>query len=163
KLHHYLESLPAVVKVQSLAITCQLVVDFYGGRLYNFELYVLRRTLSADVTCFLIKPYLSDEHQQARVPLRYTEASPDLRHPELVNFTGMLVQYNNMLQSLFHSQIATIGVVFVAIMFMILVLFRSFKIALIPILPNMLAASIVLGGMGLTGIPLDMMTITIAA
>lgn len=181
KLHHYLESLPEVGKVQSLAITYQLAEDINGGRLNNFELNVLRRMLSNDITDFLIKPYLSDEHQQARITLRVKETTPDLRRaelvekirtyaieevglkPEQVNFTGMLVLYNNMLQSLFHSQIATIGVVFVAIMFMILVLFRSFKIALISILPNMLAASIVLGGMGLTGIPLDMMTITIAA
>src|SRR5690606_16185863 len=175
KLHHYLESLPEVGKVQSLAITYQLAEDINGGRLNNFELNVLRRMLSDDITDFLIKPYLSDEHQQARITLRVKETTPDLRRaelvekirtyaieevglkPEQVNFTGMLVLYNNMLQSLFHSQIATIGVVFVAIMFMILVLFRSFKIALISILPNMLAASIVLGGMGLTGIPLDMM------
>jgi uncharacterized protein len=74
-----------------------------------------------------------------------------------------LVLYNNMLQSLFKSQIATIGVVFVSIMLMMIVLFRSFKVALIAILPNMLAASTVLGAMGLAGIPLDMMTTTIAA
>ncbi len=83
--------------------------------------------------------------------------------PEQVNFTGMLVLYNNMLQSLFASQISTIGVVFVAIMLMMMVLFRSFKIALIAILPNMIAAGTVLGAMGLVGIPLDMMTTTIAA
>jgi predicted RND superfamily exporter protein len=75
----------------------------------------------------------------------------------------MLVLYNNMLQSLFASQIATIGVVFVSIMLMIIGLFRSFKIALISILPNILAAGTVLGAMGLVGIPLDMMTTTIAA
>ena len=181
KLHNYLESLPEVGKVQSLAITYQLAQDINGGRLNNFELNVMRRMLSDDITDFLIRPYLSDEHQQARISLRVKETTPDLRRaelvekirtyaidevglkPEQVNFTGMLVLYNNMLQSLFQSQIATIGVVFVSIMLMILVLFRSFKIALIAILPNMLAASVVLGGMGLAGIPLDMMTITIAA
>ena len=181
KLHNYLESLPEVGKVQSLAITYQLAQDINGGRLNNFELNVMRRMLSEDITDLLIRPYLSDEHQQARITLRVKETTPNLRRaelvekirtyaieevgfkPEQVNFTGMLVLYNNMLQSLFHSQIATIGVVFVAIMLMILVLFRSLKIAIISILPNMLAASVVLGGMGLTGIPLDMMTITIAA
>lgn len=181
KLHTYLESLPEVGKVQSLAITYQLAEDINGGRLNNFELNVLRRALSDDITSFLIDPYLSDENQQARISLRVKETTPDLRRaelvekirayaenevglkPEQVNFTGMLVLYNNMLQSLFQSQIATIGVVFVSIMLMILVLFRSFKVALIAILPNMLAASVVLGGMGIVGIPLDMMTITIAA
>src|SRR5690625_6861659 len=75
----------------------------------------------------------------------------------------MLVLYNNLLLILFNSQIATIGAVFLGIMAMFLVLFRSLRVAIIAILPNMLAASVVLGGMGLAGIPLDMMTITIAA
>lgn len=181
KLHSYLESLPEVGKVQSLAVSYQLAQDINGGRLNNFELNVLRRMLPEEIKTFLINPYLSDEIQQTRISLRVKETTPDLRRaelveriraytinemglkPEQIHFTGMLVLYNNMLQSLFQSQIATIGVVFISILVMILVLFRSFKIAIISILPNMLAASVVLGGMGLVGIPLDMMTITIAA
>jgi predicted RND superfamily exporter protein len=181
QMHSYLESLPEVGKVQSLAVSYQLAQDINGGRLNNFELNVLRRMLPDEIKNFLINPYLSDEIQQTRISLRVKETTPDLRRaelvekirsyaineiglkPEQIHFTGMLVLYNNMLQSLFHSQIATIGVVFVSILAMILVLFRSFKIAIISILPNMLAASVVLGGMGLVGIPLDMMTITIAA
>lgn len=181
KLHTYLESLPEVGKVQSLAITYQLAQDINGGRLNNFELNVLRRMLSDDITDFLVRPYLSDEHQQARITLRVKETTPDLKRaelvekirayaenevgfkPEQIHFTGMLVLYNNMLQSLFQSQIATIGIVFISILLMIIFLFRSIKIAVIAVLPNMLAASIVLGAMGLVGIPLDMMTITIAA
>ncbi len=80
-----------------------------------------------------------------------------------VHLTGMLVLYNNMLQSLYKSQILTIGVVFFAILLMFLVLFRSLSIALIAIAPNLLAAGMVLGGMGWAGIPLDIMTVTIAA
>ena len=80
-----------------------------------------------------------------------------------LHLTGMLVLYNNMLQSLFQSQIATLGVVFTGIMLMFWVLFRSLYIALIAIIPNFFAAGVVLGGMGWAGIPLDMMTITIAA
>lgn len=181
QLHNYLESLPEVGKVQSLAITYQLAKDINHGRLNNFELNVMRNLLSPEIQDFLVKPYLSDDIQQTRITLRVKETTPNLRRadlvdkirayaehdiglkPEQVHFTGMLVLYNNMLQSLFHSQIATIGVVFISILLMILVLFRSFKIAIIAILPNMLAASVVLGGMGLVGIPLDMMTITIAA
>lgn len=181
KLHDYLESLPEVGKVQSLAIAYQVSQDINGGRLNDFELGVLRRMLSDDITAFLIEPYLSADGQQARITLRVKETSPELKRielvekirayaendmgfkPEQVNFTGMLVLYNNMLQSLFQSQIVTAGVVFVGIMLMFMMLFRSFSIALISILPNILAAGIVLGGMGLAGIPLDMMTITIAA
>lgn len=181
KLHDYLESLPEVGKVQSLAIAYQVSQDINGGRLNNFELNVLRNMLSEDIRGFLIEPYLSDENQQARITLRVKETSPNLKRselveqirayaeneiglkPEQIKFTGMLVLYNNMLQSLFHSQIVTLGVVFVGIMLMFVVLFHSLKIAIISILPNMLAAGVVLGGMGLVGIPLDMMTITIAA
>jgi hypothetical protein len=181
KLHNYLESLPEVGKVQSLATVYQLAHDINKGKLNDFELNVLRNMLSDDIKNFLIKPYLVDDVQQTRITLRVIETTPDLKRaelverirqyaiteggfkPEQVNFTGMLVLYNNMLQSLFASQIATIGVVFVAIMLMMMLLFRSVKIAFIAILPNMIAAGTVLGAMGLAGIPLDMMTTTIAA
>lgn len=181
QLHMYLESLPEVGKVQSLATVYQLAHDINNGKLNDFELNVLRNMLSDDIKGFLIEPYLADDVQQTRITMRIIETTPNLKRaelverirnfatteagfkPEQVNFTGMLVLYNNMLQSLFTSQIATIGVVFVSIMLMIIVLFRSFKIATIAILPNILAAATVLGAMGLVGIPLDMMTTTIAA
>jgi predicted RND superfamily exporter protein len=83
--------------------------------------------------------------------------------PERIRFTGMLVLYNNVLQSLFKSQILTLGAVFVAILLMFLALFRSLSLSLIALAPNVLAAGLVLGVMGLVGIPLDIMTITIAA
>jgi uncharacterized protein len=181
QLHDYLETLPEVGKVNSLAIAYQLANDVNKGKLNEFELNVMRNMLSDDIKKFMIQPYLSDEHQQTRISLRVIETTPNLKRAELVkkihdyainqvglkeeqvHFTGMLVLYNNMLESLFKSQIATIGVVFVSIMLMIVVLFRSFKIAFISILPNLMAASAVLGAMGLVGIPLDMMTTTIAA
>ncbi|ACE85577.1 efflux RND transporter permease subunit [Cellvibrio japonicus] len=181
KVQEYLETLPEVGKVQSLAVTYQLAQDINKGRLNDFELNVMRNMLSADIKHLMLDPYLNDGKQQARITLRVVETTPNLKRVELVerirqalvndlgftreqvSFTGMLVLYNNMLQSLFKSQIATIGVVFAAIMLMIMVLFRSFSIALISILPNLLAATTVLGAMGLVGIPLDMMTTTIAA
>jgi len=180
-LHDYLESLPEIGKVNSLAIAYEVASDINGGRLNNFELGVMRNALPDNIKEVLIEPYLSDEHNEARISLRVQETSPELKRTELVEkirthavqelgfeednirFTGMLVLYNNMLQSLFSSQIVTLGAVFVGIMAMFLVLFRSLTIAIIAILPNMLAAGVVLGGMGLAGIPLDMMTITIAA
>ncbi|MES2676021.1 MAG: MMPL family transporter [Pseudomonadota bacterium] len=181
QLHDYLESLPEVGKVQSLAIAYQVAQDINGDKLNNFELGVMRNALSPDIKEFLIAPYLSDEKQQARITLRIKETTPNLKRaelverirtfaiekanfkPEQVHFTGMLILYNNMLQSLFKSQISTIFIVFVSIMLMMIALFRSFSIALIALLPNILAAGVVLGGMGLAGIPMDMMTTTIAA
>src|SRR5690606_34298397 len=144
--------------------------DINGGRLNNFELDVMRNMFSDDIRSFLIDPYLFDQYGQTRITLRVQETSPELKRAELVekirdyaindvglaseqvNFTGMLVLYNNMLQSLFRSQIVTLGAVFLGIMFMFVVLFRSLTIAIISLLPNMLAASIVLGGMGLSGV-----------
>jgi predicted RND superfamily exporter protein len=181
QLHDYLESLPEVGKVQSLAITYQVAHDINGGKLNDFELGVMRNALSNDIKDILISPYLSDEKQEARITLRVKETTPNLRRaelverikhyaidqvklkPEQVHFTGMLTLYNNMLASLFESQIKTIFVVFISIVLMMLALFRSFSIALIAIFPNILAAGVVLGGMGLAGIPMDMMTTTIAA
>jgi predicted RND superfamily exporter protein len=75
----------------------------------------------------------------------------------------MVVLYNNMLQSLFRSQILTIGVVFIAILLMFIILFRNLKMAAIALIPNLTAAALVLGLMGWLRIPLDIMTITIAA
>lgn len=181
QLHQYLESREVIGKVQSLATAYTVASDINGSKLNDFELAVLRQSLPPEVNKFLIEPYLSAEHNQTRITLRARETDPnlrraqlidDIRHyaindiglkPEQVHFTGMLVLYNNMLQSLFKSQIVTLGAVFIGIMAMFLVLFRSLSIAIIAIVPNMLAASVVLGGMGLAGIPLDMMTITIAA
>ncbi len=181
QLHRYLESRPVIGKVQSLATAYSVASDLNGSQLNDFELAVLRQSLPTEVKGFLIDPYLSAEHNQTRITLRARETDSNLRRaqliddirayavneiglqPEQVHFTGMLVLYNNMLQSLFKSQIVTLGAVFIGIMLMFLVLFRSISVALIALIPNMLAASVVMGGMGLAGIPLDMMTITIAA
>jgi len=181
QLHDYLEARPEIGKVQSLATAFKVARDINGSKLNDFELAILRQSLPSDIGDFIITPYLSVENNQARITLRAKESNPDLRRsklveeirqfavdevglkPEQVQFTGMLVLYNNMLQSLFRSQIVTLGAVFIGIMLMFLILFRSMKIAIVAILPNMLAASVVLGGMGITGVPLDMMTITIAA
>jgi predicted RND superfamily exporter protein len=124
---------------------------------------------------------MSDDGNQVRISMRIYESDITLQRerlleeirmhlvdemgfqPDRVHITGMFVLYNNVLQSLYRSQIKTMGVVFVAIMLMFGVLFWSFKIAFIAVLPSMLSVSVVLGSMGVFGIPLDIMTITIAA
>ncbi len=179
-VHDYLESLPETGKVLSLG-TFYKVVRGLAGNVDDIQLAVLQNSLPEDIDNFLVAPYLDAENNQARINLRVKETSHSLRRNQflsdlrdhLVNemgiadedlqFTGMLVLYNNMLQSLFRSQILTLGFVFVAIVAMFLVLFRSLSVSLIAIAPNILAASMVLGFMGLLGMPLDLMTITIAA
>ena len=180
-LHDYLDSLPEIGKVQSLAIAYQVATDVNDGVLNDFELALMKRSLPADIKAVLMDPYLAEEHGQTRITLRAKETDPNLRRAELlekvrdyavndlgfepdqVRLSGLLVLYNNMLQSLFTSQIVTLGAVFAGIMVMFLVLFRSLTLSLVAIVPNLLAAAVVLGGMGLAGVPLDMMTITIAA
>ena len=152
-----------------------------GHKLNDFELAFLRKSLSPEIFKQLVGPYLIEELDETRIQLRTMETSGDLRRAELIEkirlyavnelkiddenirFSGLLVLYNNMLQSLYQSQILTLGAVFMGIMFMFIVLFGSIKISLIAVIPNLLAAGIVLGGMGIAQIPLDMMTITIAA
>lgn len=179
-VHDYLESLPETGKVLSLG-TFYKVVRGLAGNVDDIQLAVLQNSLPSDIDSFLVAPYLDAENHQARINLRVKETSHSLRRNQFLNdlrhhlvndmgiadedlqFTGMLVLYNNMLQSLFRSQILTLGFVFVAIVAMFLVLFRSLSLSLIAIAPNILAAGMVLGFMGLLGMPLDLMTITIAA
>lgn len=179
KIHDYLETLPEVGKVQSLA-TLYKVGKEINGSLNNFELAVMEQALSEDIHQVLIDPYLYGA-EETRITMRVKDSFPELKRAELVErirqhlaeelyldaehyrFTGLLVLYNNMLQSLFNSQIVTMGAVFFCIMLMFVILFRSLVVALVAILPNALAAVIILGSMGFAGVPLDMMTITIAA
>ena len=181
QLHYYLESLPEVGKVSSLVNGFEAANKLMNHRLDDFELAFMRQQLSPEVDNIIIQPYIDDQLNQARITLRTKETEGDLHRSELLaqirdyainevgiepnNFrmSGLLVLYNNMLQSLFYSQIVTLGAVFLGITAMFLVLFRSFQFSIIAILPNILAATAVLGGMGLAGVPLDMMNITIAA
>lgn len=181
KIHNYLDSLPEVGKVNSLVTIADVAQDLMGHPLNDLELAFVRNSLSPQNAALLFDPYIDDQLNQARITLRIKETGSQLKRPELleqmrryivdevglkddqVHFTSLLVLYNNMLQSLFRSQILTLGTVFLGIMVMFMVLFRSISISVIAMLPNMLAATVVLGGMGLAGIPLDMMTITIAA
>jgi predicted RND superfamily exporter protein len=181
KLQAFIEAQPEVGKVSSLVQIYDVASDLSGHKLNDFEIAFMRKSLSPDIYQQMVSPFLLEDLDEARIQLRAMETGGQLRRADLlkkindyavnevgiaqedIRFTGLLVLYNNMLQSLYRSQILTLGAVFVGIMLMFLVLFRSAKISVIAILPNFLAAGIVLGGMGISGIPLDMMTITIAA
>jgi hypothetical protein len=182
RIHEYLDSLPETGKVISLATMLKIAEDYNDGQpLDNFQLALLYGELPEKLKSMVIKPYVSIENDQLRFAVRVRDSEKSLRRDallkkikyELINklgltednihLTGLLVLYNNMLQSLFESQILTLGIVVIALMVMFVVLFRSLKIALIAITPNLLAISAVLGVIGWLNIPLDMMTITIAA
>ena len=181
KVHAYLDAQPEIGKVISLATMVEVAEKIHGAELGSFELALLYSAIPAEFKSIVLDPYVSPENGQARISLRIYDSLPDLQRAELLKrinqdlqtelglkqdefmLAGMMVLYNNMLQSLFTSQILTLGAVFIGIMFMFMVLFRSWKMALIAIVPNLLSAGVVLSVMGWAGIPLDMMTITIAA
>jgi predicted RND superfamily exporter protein len=182
KIHDYLASLAETGKVLSLASMIKIAEKFNQGKpLDNFQLALLYSQIPDEFKNMVLKPYVSVEHNQVRFFIRVRDTEETLkrnkllkkiRHDIINNFglkdenvylTGLLVLYNNMLQSLFYSQILTLGITLLALMGMFLILFRSLKVAVIAIFPNMLSIVMVLGVMGWLKIPLDMMTITIAA
>jgi predicted RND superfamily exporter protein len=181
KIHDYLDGLPEIGKVLSLASTVRVAEDYAEAELDGIELALLYTKISPRIRKSLIAPYVSIDDNEARLLARVLDSKPDLRRKKLletvrhdlvnklgldekdVTVSGLLVLYNNMLQSLFKSQIKTIGVVMLGIAIMFLVLFRSVSLSVIGILPNLLGAGVVLGVMGWAEIPMDMMTITIAA
>jgi predicted RND superfamily exporter protein len=181
-VHRYLESLEATGKVLSLNSLLEVARQLIGKRqLDNFDLALLFGQLPETYKSLLINPFVSVEKNQVRLSIRIKDSMPGLERqallkkiqadltghlglkPEQVRLAGIMVLYNNMLQSLFRSQIQTIALTVLALMLMFLVLFRSLLVSLIAIVPNLLASLVVLGLMGLLRIPLDMMTITIVA
>ena len=182
KIHDHLEQLPEIGKVLSIATGMKVFLQLNDGRMPDdYELAVLRKWVPEDVKKTLINPYLSEDGNQTRITMRLIESAPTLKRKELIHKikaylvndmeltdtnvhpTGLAVLYNNLLQSLYKSQILTLGAVFLSILAMFMVLFRGLSISFLAIMPNMLAAGMVLGLMGWLGIPLDLMTITIAA
>ena len=181
-IHDYLDSLPETGKVISVATTSRLLGELDSNVLVdNILLSIVYNRMPDDIKAALMTPYLSDDGDQIRFSVRVFESDRTLRRSELINkirrdlkdkfgladeqihLSGMLVLYNNMLQSLFRSQVLTLGAVFVVILGMFIVLFRSLRVAATAIIPNIVSAVLVLGFMGWLGIPLDLMTITIAA
>lgn len=181
-IHNYLESLPEVGKVLSLATGAKVLKQLNDGRMpEDYELALLRKYAPEDVKRALLAPYLSPDANHTRLTMRLIESAPTLKRKELierirryliedagfaeatVHPTGMALLYSHLLHSLYRSQILTMGTVFVSILLMFVMLFRRVSLSIVAILPNLLAACAVLGLMGWWGIPLDIMTITIAA
>ena len=177
-----LEEIEATGKVMSLATTMSVFEGLRGAtELDDIDLGFMYNALSEDNKKTLFSPYMAADGNQVHINIRVFETIRGLDRNKLitdirtmlvedhglqdqqVNITGLVVMYNNMLNSLFSSQIATLGTVFVVIFLMFIVLFRSFKLAIVTIIPNVFSAAVVLGIMGLFTIPLDLMTITIAA
>ena len=182
KVHNYLDSLPEVGKVLSFSSIIEVATQLNNNKtLGTLEMGVLYTKIPPSIKKEIIDPYISIKDNEARISLRIIDSKDDLRRNELIkkinydlkekfNFkndefklAGVLILFNNLLQSLFKSQILTLGLVMIGIFLMFLILFKNIKLSLIGVVPNFIAAFFILGIIGLLGIPLDMMTITIAA
>ena len=182
QVHDYLESLDAVGKVISFASMVRVAEDLTGQKkLQGLEMGVLYTKIPDSIKKEIIDPYISIKSNEARIGLRVFDSKKDLRRNELIKkinydlenklglnpkefkLAGVLILFNNLLQSLFKSQILTLGFVMVGIFIMFLILFKNIKLSLIGVVPNFIAAFFILGIIGISNIPLDMMTITIAA
>ena len=182
EIHDYLDSLPEIGKVLSVASGIKLARLINDGEdLNDLELALLRSVLPEDIREILLYSYINKDDSVVRISTRVNESAENLNRDELLEkinndlitkfnlsedrfeITGLAVLYNNMLQSLFQSQIGSLLVVFSVIAFMLLLIFKSFKVMIIGLIPNILVASSVVGILGLLRIPLDIMTITVAA
>ncbi|MBL6621420.1 MAG: MMPL family transporter [Rickettsiales bacterium] len=182
QIHKYLEETPEIGKVNSLYSTLELIKQIDKNLTNNsFNLGLIYKKLNQDIKKQIFTPYISSDGNQIRINTRIYETNQNLKRNELINkikydlsnqlklekdqftLTGMTILYNNILQSLFKSQILTLGFVFLIIFLMFLILFKNFYLSLIAIIPNIFSAIFILGIMGISKISLDIMTITIAA
>ena len=181
-VHNYLDSLSAVGKVLSFSSIIEVATQLNNNKpLGSLEIGVLYSKIPDAIKKDIIDPYISIKDNEARISLRIIDSQDGLRRNDLINqinydlenklklnkkefkLAGVLILFNNLLQSLFKSQILTLGLVMIGIFAMFMVLFKNIKLSLIGVVPNFIAAFFILGIIGLLGIPLDMMTITIAA
>ena len=181
-VHKYLETLPEIGKVLSFYSVLQLGEKLNDNKkLGPLEMAILHSKLPEDIKKNIITPYISIDDNEARISLRIIDSNPELNRKELLikiqkdleeklqlkkeefKITGILVIFNNLLQSLFDSQIKTLGITFAGIFLLLLILFKSFWWSVVAAIPNFTAALFILGSLGLFNIPLDMMTITIAS
>ena len=181
KVHDYLDSLPEIGKVLSFGSILRVAEDLNSKELQSLEIAVLYSKIPESIKKEIISPYISVKKDEARISVRVKDSLEELRRNDLIKkinielntklglnkdeykLAGVLILFNNLLQSLFKSQILTLGIVMLGIFLMFFVLFRNIIISLIGVVPNFIAAFFILGIIGLLGIPLDMMTITIAA
>lgn len=182
KIHDYLESIPEIGKVQSLATLLKIGKTLNKDKdLDAITLALIYNQLPEEYKKLILSPFVNIEENEARITMRIIDSNENLRRNDLLQkikediknlipnkdisfrLTNLMVLYNNMLQSLFDSQIATAGTSILVLAIMFFILFRKFKLVFITLTSNLIPISLVFGIMGYLAIPLDIMTITIAA
>jgi len=181
-VHHYLTFQAQIGEVQSFATLLETGKILNQNKdLDSIDLALIYQKLPQKYRELILLPYVNIEHNQLRFTTRIIDSNEALRRDALLNtikedlshvvspdvatvqLSNLMVLYNNMLQSLFHSQITMIGLVLLIIFLMFFMLFRSLTLTLIALTANIIPIGMVFGFMGWLQIPLDIMTITIAA
>tara|TARA_Y100000994_G_scaffold53767_1_gene43292 strand:+ start:28 stop:2439 length:2412 start_codon:yes stop_codon:yes gene_type:complete len=179
KIHQYLESRKEIGKVQSIYSLIEMGNLINKKELTNFEISILYKEMPENYKIRLINPFLSTENNMVKINARVKDSyeinrnqlifeikkyiESEFNNVDTFEINGLLVLYNNMLQSLFDSQLKSFGIILLAIFVMFLILFQSIKLSIFGMIPNIIASTFILGLIGNLGIPLDIMTITIAA
>lgn len=182
RIHAYLETIPEIGDIKSFATLLETGKRLNENEdLDSIKLGLLYKEIPEEYKDVVLAPYVNIEHNQARFTMRIIDSNEDLRRnellekikkdlnqiidPEVASFrlTNLMVLYNNMLQSLFNSQIATLGVVLLILSMMFIILYKSLILTLIALIVNIVPIGFIFGFMGWFNIPLNIMTITIAA
>ena len=181
-LQTYMEQQPGIGKTLSVSNFERVAREFNNGEALSYiTLTAALDALPQEVRRSFIDPHASPAAGQMRISARLHETGDHYELAALVSgiedyardtlglavndvrVTGIGVLFNNMLKLFFQSQRSTFGVVLLATLGMFVLLLRSTRLALIGVLPNVLAALVVLAVMGFFSIPLDIMTITITS
>ncbi|WP_198411305.1 efflux RND transporter permease subunit [Marinimicrobium alkaliphilum] len=181
RVQEMLQEQEGMGKILSIVNFTQLAMELNDGRpLTEYELTAAYRMVDDELRDDLIGSYFSEEHSQLRISARIQDATEGLNRAELMEsiknemaelgiaeddytLTNLFVLYQDILQRLFRSQILALGIVYIALTLAFFAIFRSVRLALVGITPNILSTVGILGVMGWLRVPLDLMTITIAS
>lgn len=179
--HAVIDAFDATGNVTSLINFTSLARQLNDNKpLTEYELDVIYSLLDKAIVDQLIGAYIDTDTNTMRISTRIQDTLPELNRATLLEnvhadlkatgltsedyqLTSLFILYQDILARLFDSQIATLGLVYIALAFVLLAIFRSIRLALIALVPNVLTTTTILGLIGWLGIPLDLMTITIAA
>ncbi|MEP1445011.1 MAG: MMPL family transporter [Paraglaciecola sp.] len=176
-----LKQYPASGNTTSVVNFTELAMKLNQGRpLTEYELTAIYHLVDENLRESLLGSYFSIENQQLRLSSRVKDSTEGFNRKEYLEnlridlekngiaedqyqFTNLFVLYQDILQRLFNSQILTLGIVYIALLLVMWVLFKRLSVALIALIPNVICTLVILAVMGYANIPLDLMTITIAA
>jgi predicted RND superfamily exporter protein len=178
-IQNKLEEKPAVGNITSLIDFTRIARAVLGKPATEYELTALYHSLDQELKQSVFGGYFSPSAQEVRISTRIQDSTPGLNREELMRsihqdmadlgippenyqLTSLFVLYQDVLAKLVNSEYSTLAVVYATMAMILLLIFRSLWVAIICLIPNIITSLAVMGGMGLLGIALDLMTITIA-